>query len=163
MNEINQKRPPIPNETQEQMEAYMRRTVEENLVQQEGRINGMIAPEFVRCSLADRTLVMRYPMQYWQTNRMEVVHGGILSTCMDNAMAILNMFLAGEYFTPTLTMETKYLRPMQYEDALLVEVTAMAVGRQVSHLRAEARSEKTGKPVATGTGTFMTTGLAVRK
>ena len=153
----------ICNETQAQMEDYMRRTVEENLVQQEGRINGMIAPEFVRCSLADRTLVMRYPMQRWQTNRMDVVHGGILTTCMDNAMAILNMFLAGEYFTPTLTMETKFLRPMQYDDALLVEVTAMAVGRQISHLRAEARSEKTGKPVATGTATFMTTGLAVRK
>ncbi len=153
----------ICNETQAQMEDYMRRTVEENLVQQEGRINGMIAPEFVSCSLADRTLVMRYPMQHWQTNRMDVVHGGILTTCMDNAMAILNMFLAGEYFTPTLTMETKFLRPMQYDDALLVEVTAMAVGRQISHLRAEARSEKTGKPVATGTATFMTTGLAVRK
>ena len=75
----------IENNTQEQMEAYMHRTVEENLVQQEGRINGMIAPEFVRCSLEDKTVLMRYPMQYWQTNRMEVVHGGILTTCMDNA------------------------------------------------------------------------------
>jgi acyl-coenzyme A thioesterase PaaI-like protein len=94
---------------------------------------------------------------------MDVVHGGILTTCMDNAMAILNMFLAGEYFTPTLTMETKFLRPMQYDDALLVEVTAMAVGRQISHLRAEAKSEATGKTVATATATFMTTGLAARK
>jgi uncharacterized protein (TIGR00369 family) len=153
----------IENNTQEQMEAYMHRTVEEKLVQQEGRINGMIAPEFVRCSLEDKTVLMRYPMQYWQTNRMEVVHGGILTTCMDNAMAILNMFLAGEYFTPTLTMETKFLRPMQFEDALLVEVTAMAVGRQISHLRAEAKSEATGKTVATATATFMTTGLAARK
>jgi acyl-coenzyme A thioesterase PaaI-like protein len=82
---------------------------------------------------------------------------------MDNAMAILNMFLAGEYFTPTLTMETKFLRPMQFDDALLVEVTAMAVGRQISHLRAEAKSEATGKTVATATATFMTTGLAARK
>ena len=56
----------IENNTQEQMEAYMQRTVEENLVQQEGRINGMIAPEFVRCSLEDKTVLMRYPMQYWQ-------------------------------------------------------------------------------------------------
>lgn len=162
-NTTTETRPPILNETQAQMEAYMRRIVEENNVLQAGRINGMIAPEYVSCSLADKTCTIRYPMQPWQTNRMEVVHGGILTTCMDNAMAILNMFLAGEYFTPTLTMETKFLRPMMPDDALLIEVTAMAVGRQVSHLRAEARSEKTGKPVATGTATFMTTGLAVRK
>lgn len=158
-----EKRAPIENTTQEQMEAYMVRTVEENLVQQEGRINGMIAPAFVSCSFAEKSCVMRYPMQGWQTNRMGVVHGGIITTCMDNAMAILNMFLAGEYFTPTLTMEMKFLRPMQADDAILMQVQAISVGRQISHLRADAVSEKTGKTVASGTATFMTTGLAARK
>lgn len=152
----------IDNTSQEAMEAYMEQTVRENHVDQAGRINAMIRPEYVSCSFDEKKAVLRYPAQDWQANRMSVVHGGIITTCMDNAMAILNMFLAGEYFTPTLTMEMKFLRPMPLGADMLITVEAIAAGKNIAHMRSEVINEATGKPVAVGTATFMTTGLAVR-
>lgn len=140
---------------QEIMEAWLRKTVEENYSQQADRINGMLKPELVSCSAAEKTTVMAYPVQDWQGNRYRVMHGGMVTTCIDNAMAMLGMYLSPSHSCATLSMEVKFLRPVWPGDTLEVTTRAVMDGSRVEHFASEAKSRDTGKVIATAAAVYM--------
>jgi len=137
------------------MEEYLRQTVKENYEQQGDRINGMLKPAFVSCSAAEKTTVMAYPVQDWQGNRYQVMHGGMVTTCIDNAMAMLGMYLSPSRSCTTLSMEVKFLRPVWPGDTLEVTTRAVMDGSRVEHFASEAVSRGTGKVIATATAVYM--------
>lgn len=140
---------------QVRLEAHAERTVYENNEKQKELINGMMKTETAGCSFKDKTLTFAFPVQPWQANRIGHLHGGIICTAFDITIAALARFYAGENFTPTISLDVKFIRPVKVGDRMLVTAKAVATGRRISQLTCEAYSETTGKLLATGASVYM--------
>ena len=140
---------------QQRMDAYLDKTMIENNVNQKDQICGMLQSIRVGCSFEDKSLSLGFPVLPWQTNRAGLLHGGIICTAMDMTAATLARFFAGENYCPTVSLDVKYIRPVEVGDTMIVTVKGTAVGRRITQIQAEAVSEKTGKLVATGASVFM--------
>ncbi len=81
-----------------------------------------------------------------------IVHGGILSTLMDEAMAKLVYELG--YQAVTASLEVKFKRPAPILEPLHVEGEVIEVGRRLIRARAQITHEN-GAILATGTSTFL--------
>lgn len=140
---------------QKRLEEYVEKTLKENNVDQKDSINGMMRPQKVSCSYAEKTLTFAFPLQPWQVNRVGNLHGGIICTAFDLTVAALARFYAGENFAPTISLDVKYVRPVSVDDTLIVKAAATAAGRRITQLVCEAYSQKTGKLAATGASVYM--------
>lgn len=140
---------------QARMEAHLARTMEENHIEQADTLNGMMHSEAGSCSFADRTLTLYFPVLSWQVNRAGTMHGGAICAAFDMTIAALARFYAGTHFVPTVSLDVKYIRPLSVGDRMCVTARAMATGRRITQLTAEARSGKTGKLVATAASVYL--------
>ena len=142
-------------EGQKRMEEHVEKTLYQNNVQQEERINGMMKCSAGRCSFEDQTLEFEFPIVSWQTNRVGKLHGGIICTAFDLTIATLARFYAGENFAPTVSLNVNYVRPVNEGDTLVVTAKATAVGKRLTQLTGEAHSKETGKLAATATSVYI--------
>jgi len=86
-----------------------------------------------------------------------IVHGGILSTLLDEAMAKLVYELG--YQAVTASIEIKFKKPAPILEPLLVYGEVTEVSRRL--IRAKARiADKDGTILAVGTSTFMKQGTS---
>ncbi len=140
---------------QERLDAHIEKTMYENNILQEKTINGMMKTSAGSGSFKDKTLTFEFPVQDWQANRVGNLHGGIICTAFDLTIAALARFYAGENFAPTISIDVKYIRPVQVGDTLIVKAKAMATGRRITQLTGEAYSKATGKRIATAASVYM--------
>ncbi len=80
-----------------------------------------------------------------------VVHGGILSTILDEAMGWAALFNGKK--TVTGKLEVRFRRPARIGEPLLVEGKIIRGGERFLMVKAEAR-DRDGNTVAEGTGTM---------
>lgn len=140
---------------QQQMEAHVEKTLHENNVLQEKTLNGLMKCSKASCSYEDRTMTFEFPLQDWQANRVGSLHGGMICTAFDLTIAALARFYARENFAPTVSLNVNYVRPARIGDTLVVEAKAIAAGKRITQLTAEARSGETGKLIAAATSVYM--------
>ena len=140
---------------QKRLEEHVAKTLHENNVVQKDLINGMMKSEAVGCSFEDKTITFAFPIQPWQANRVGKLHGGIICSAFDMTIAALARFYAGENFAPTISLDVKYVRPVEVGDTMVVTAKAVATGSRISQLTCEAISKATGKVVATGASVYM--------
>lgn len=142
-------------EGQALMEEHVEKTLYQNNIEQEDKINGMMRCSAAGCSFENQTLVFEFPIEEWMTNRVGQLHGGIICTAFDLAIAALARFYAGENFAPTVNLDVNYARPAEAGDTLVVEAKAIAIGKRLTHLTGEAVSKKTNKLVANASSVCM--------
>ncbi len=140
---------------QERMDAYLDKTMIENNVNQKDQICGMVKSVRIGCSFEDKSVSLGFPVEPWMANRAGLMHGGIICTAIDMTAATLARFFAGENYCPTVSLDVKYIRPVEVGDMMVVTVKGTAIGRRISQIQAEAVSRKSGKLVATGASVFM--------
>lgn len=140
---------------QKRLEEHVDKTLYENNVMQKELINGMMKSEKVECSYNDKTITFGFPIQPWQANRVGKLHGGMICSAFDMTIAALARFFARENFAPTISLDVKYVRPVEVGDTMLVTAKAVATGMRITQLTCEAYSKKTGKLVATGASVYM--------
>ena len=61
----------------------------------------------------------------------------------------------GTDFCPTVDMAVKYYRPMMIGDKMIVKARILRLGKTLTHIFCEVRSQDTGKLVATANTTFL--------
>lgn len=144
-----------PKEGQKLMETHVEKTLYENNVQQKDTLNGMMKGKAAGCSFEEKSLSFAFPVQQWQANRVGNLHGGIICTAFDITIAALARFYAGENFAPTVSLDVKYVRPVEVGDELVVVAKATATGKRITQLTAEAVSGKSGKLVATAASVYL--------
>lgn len=137
------------------LEAHVDKTLRENNIEQKELINGMMKSEKVGCSYDEGTITFAFPVQPWQANRVGKLHGGMISVAFDMTIAALARFYARENFAPTISLDVKYVRPVEVGDTLLVTARAVAAGKRITQLTCEAVSKNTGKIAATGASVYM--------
>lgn len=140
---------------QKKLEEHMKRTLYENNVCQKELINGMMKAESAGCSYEEGTMSFAFPVQKWQTNRVGNLHGGMLATAFDITIAALARFYAGKNFTPTVSLDIKYVRPAKEGDTVIVTARRISAGRRISQLVCEAKDRDTGKIIATGASVYL--------
>lgn len=140
---------------QKRLEEHVKKTLHENNVEQAATLNGMMKSEDGGCSYEDLSLTFRFPVQHWQVNRVGTLHGGMICSAFDLTIAALARFCAREHFAPTVSLDVKYIRPVQEGDTLVVTAKATAAGKRITQLIGEARSGQSGKLVATAASVYM--------
>ncbi len=148
---------------QKRLEAHVEKTLRENNVIQKDSINGMMRGYDAGCSYDEKWLAFSFPVQQWQVNRVGNLHGGIICTAFDLTIAALARFYAGENFAPTISLDVKYVRPVKVGDTMTVKATAVSTGRRITQLIGEARSEESGKIVATAASVYMNVDTSAEK
>lgn len=137
------------------MEEYLDKTMHENNVVQEQTVNGMMKSIRIGCSYENTSITLGFPVQEWQANRGGMMHGGVICTAFDMTAAAIARFCAGENYAPTISLDVKYIRPVQLGDTLLVTAKATAAGKRITQIVCEAKSKNTGKLAATAASVYM--------
>ena len=140
---------------QEALEEHARRTLRENNELQQDTLNGLMKSQYGGCSYDDKTLTFEFPVQKWQANRVGNMHGGAICTAFDLTIAAIARFYARENFAPTVNLDVNYIRPVAMGETLSVTAKAIATGRRITQLTAEARIKSTGKLAASATSVYM--------
>jgi len=140
---------------QQRMEAYLARTMIENNENQKDTVNGKMQSVNLGCSYEDRSITLGFPVLDWQANRRGMLHGGVFCIAFDMTLAALARFCAGESYAPTISLDVKYIRPVQLGDTMVVTAKALGLGKRIIQMTCEARSQNTGKLVATGASVYM--------
>jgi len=118
-------------------------------------IMNMMQPDFVSCDYENRNLILSYKIQKWQLNTQSVMHGGILTSAMDNCCVLMTHYYAGRSLITTIDMETRFLKPVFLTDTLFVEAHAVSKGRKTVNYVVTAWTDDKANPVAIATCTFM--------
>lgn len=142
-------------ENQKRMEEHVERTLYENNVLQESTFNGMMESYSGGCSYEERSLTFCFPVLEWESNRAGFMHGGAISGAFDMTIAALARFYAGKGFAPTVSLDIKYVRPVEIGDTLVVTAKAVSVGKRISQFTAEAVGKNKGKTVATAASVYL--------
>ena len=142
-------------EGQKLMEEHVEKTLYQNNIEQENKINGMMKCSAAGCSFEGNCMVFEFPIEEWMTNRVGQLHGGIICTAFDLVIAALARFYAGENFAPTVSLNVNYVRPAEAGDTLVVTAVADAIGKRLTHLTGEAKSKKTNKLIAAASSVYM--------
>lgn len=128
----------------------------ERLAAEENTMCGMMALRFERCDYEGRTLTVSMAAEPWMTNPLGVMHGGLVSSALDSAMGSLSSWwTGGAKRTPTVTMQTTFLRPVPLSGRVFLKSHLISGGRTLNHLSAELWAEgDEGRTLATATGSY---------
>lgn len=121
--------------------------------QQADAVNGMMKPELVSINDDGTAVTFRYPVLPWESNRVGILHGGIITAMLDNACGLLASSLH-QRWTPTLSLHVDFIRPANIHDQLLVTASFVSTGRHVLRLHGLLTNEKSGKTIAACSATF---------
>ena len=137
------------------MEREMR-AVLERLGQPEGAVGSLLGLSLVTCDPEEKTLTLSMEPSPWMANLMGWMHGGMISSVMDTTMGALSRWCrGGEEFTPTVTMQTTYLRPVMLSGRLYIRARVTHAGHSLISLTSELWSgDETERLLATSCGTY---------
>ena len=141
---------------QERLEKYMEFTMIDNNVHQAELYTGQMQGQYTDCNFADKTITLEFPTFKSQANRVGSLHGGTFCGAFDMAITAIARFFAGSPFCPTMSLDVKYLRPIQIGDTFVVKAKAISVGKRAIHVQCEGFSKESGKLSATASSICMT-------
>lgn len=122
-------------------------------------INSMMRPEYEGCDPSHCTLLISFDTRDWMSNPAGVMHGGLIATALDVAMGSLSFFYAGEKITPTISLQTSFIRPIPLGEKLMIEARVTSSGRTVVNATADAwAGGKRDRLLSTGTGVYFSGG-----
>ncbi len=121
-----------------------------------GSIGDMLHFQAGSCDEASRDYVLFAQTEPWMCNPYGTLHGGIISTIMDQAMGTLATCLTeGKALTPTVQLNVTFHHPLLSTQRTMVRLHVNAVTRTMLHLRAEASNEQEPQTLcASATGIF---------
>jgi len=118
------------------------------------RTNGMMRPKLAACSEKERSITLEFPVQDWQLNSENVMHGGVIATAFDVALGVFAHYLNHDLLTVTVNISINYLKPIPAGDSILVTAKVTSLGKRIITLTGECRLKSSGRLTNTAMGTF---------
>lgn len=110
---------------------------------------------FSGCCFRDKELKMEFPVQEWELNPMQTMHGGLITTAVDMTCGLLVRFYKQSVSAATVHLSVDFLRPLRLGEVFTVRAKINRQGRRILFLTAEVVSSDGGQPAATASGTFV--------
>lgn len=95
-----------------------------------------LCPRLVSCDGPSLSVELEYDTKAWTSNPMGIVHGGVLALMLDNAMGLTCYCIYG-HFTPTISMNLTYARPVALNETVRLRVTTLLAGGTTAQLQAQ--------------------------
>ncbi len=131
-----------------------RRFVEETSAQTSDRLYGIMKPRYVASSEEEMSLTVAYPVLHWELNIVGNPHGGALVAMMDSVMGSLGHIVTHSV-TPTISLNTSFLRSGPTEGEIIVKAKLMKLGRSILYFNGKAWApDAPNKVIMTAEGTF---------
>lgn len=125
-------------------------------------IDSQLAIEAVSCDAERKEIVISHLVKPWEVNIHGTMHGGMISTVLDDAMGILCGCYINPSFCSTVNLNVNFLRPVHLNERLYVRAELMRTGRNLIRTRATAWTTNPGAPCATTEATYYKTGTEMK-
>ena len=122
---------------------------------QSAQIIAKMNPQFVACSVAEKSLTLGFDVADWELNPGKVMHGGLITTAFDTTLGTICRYFGNSHFVTTTNIAVNFLEPVFPNDRLLITAKINRTGRTLAFLSAEARSASDDRLCDTATATFM--------
>ena len=120
-----------------------------------GGVHDILAPEVTDCNPAEKTLTLKFQIKDWMLNPMQILHGGIMTTCCDMTMGLLAKYLMQTHSCVTVSLNMNFLRSVPAGSTILVTARAEKQGRRVQFLSSKVFDAESKKQLADCTAVFM--------
>ncbi len=131
-------------------------SIEERMLESlKGTLVEGLVPTVVSCKFERGVVDFKFSVKATMRNSMGIVHGGIISTLLDNAMGMVSSSFIKRGWTPTVNLQVSYLKPVQPQGVIHISVRIISSGRTFINTAAELWEE--GKPdrvLVSATGIF---------
>lgn len=115
-----------------------------------------LCPRLISCDGPTLWVELEYDTKAWASNPMGIVHGGILALMLDNAMGLTCYCIYG-HFTPTISMNLTYARPVPLEQTVRLRVTTTLAGGTTAQLQAQIYlPDHPERPLVSASGVYCT-------
>ena len=95
-----------------------------------------LCPRLVTCDGPSLTVELEHDTKPWMANPMGIVHGGVLATILDTAMGLTCRCLY-DHFTPTISMNITYSRPVPLQETIRLRVEVLLAGSTTAQLQSQ--------------------------
>ncbi|MCI1931755.1 MAG: PaaI family thioesterase [Clostridia bacterium] len=144
------------NEEQTLLEKTMKSVISLTASEKGSGIMLMMKPEYVKCSAKEKSLTIYYDIEKWELNPQGIMHGGMLTTAIDNTYGTLTHYYAGDKFITTIELSMHFLKPLHEGDRLEITVKADHVGKTIINLSAAGKiNNKNNVLAVTSSATYM--------
>lgn len=144
------------------MEQELKTSIEKVFVTQAGQINAMMEPKYISCNYDNRKAIIEFPVQKWQMNRAGVMHGGMITTAFDLALGMLARFELGLNFSPTISLETTFIKSVPQGEILVITAKMIFSGRTITHIQGEAHLKNSKKLAAVAKASYINMDTSIK-
>ena len=126
-----------------------------------GTIGEMLHFEIGECVSGSGDYTLYACTEPWMRNAFGTLHGGIISTGLDQGMGMVAACLVdGQAITPTIQMNVTFHHFLMAGEQMCLKIHVEALTRTMIHLRAEVFAQQnSGRLCASATGIFFIKGL----
>ncbi|MCH1981035.1 PaaI family thioesterase [Ruminococcus sp. OA3] len=139
-------------------ESLFREMAEAVLSHRRGANSGimqMMKMELAECSYREQSITLRFPVEHWQLNPLNTMHGGLSATACDSTGGLLTRIAAFTGITPTVSLNMNYLSPILENTHLMIKARVEHLGKTLVQISMDGWIEETGKPAVMATGIYM--------
>ncbi|NCA98706.1 MAG: PaaI family thioesterase [Clostridia bacterium] len=101
-------------------------------------INTSLPLAFINVSHEHKLLEMSVEASPWTRNVSGIMHGGAISTAFDITMGLLCKAYANTSFTPTISLQVNFCKPVPLGACLHIQAKLSSVNRKFFQVQAEA-------------------------
>lgn len=99
-------------------------------------------------SVNDKAVEFEFTVRKEMTNPVGMLHGGVISSMIDDCIGVNFMILGLENFYPTINLSVDFFNPASEDDKVLVRTELIKLGKTVINFNAVVINQNNGKPVA---------------
>lgn len=90
------------------------------------------------CREETRTVYLRYRTYPWMANRMNCVHGGVISNMIDHAMEVAALGALGYYegILPTMSLTLNYKKPTPVDHDIMIRTSVIHLDERIAQTTA---------------------------
>lgn len=132
---------------------HVKQFIKERTITLPNTINAMMDMKLI--SATEQELILSFPVQAWQLNPMNTMHGGMLATIADMSMGCMSYALNGGFPNPTIEMQIRYLKGIKVDSQLIVKVHPLHVGSRMIQCSCELYINEEATPSATASASYM--------
>ncbi len=118
------------------------------------RTNTLMNPRLAACNAKERTITIEFPVQEWQLNQYDVMHGGLIATAFDEALGIFALYLNHGKQIVSVNISLNYVKPVPMDGAILITAKVTSLGKKIITISGECHLKSNGLLTNTAIETF---------